>query len=822
MRLISDFRYAFRTLAKSPGFALIAILSLALGVGANTAMFSYVDALLLRPLLVADPHHLIEVDSTTPTTRYGGVSYADYTDFRDQATTLDTLACYTLAPMGYAATREAVPKVALGVVASWNFFSGLGIEIPLGRSFRADEDRVPGRDLVTVISHDLWTDEFGASPAAIGRKLRVNGAEFTIIGVAPAKFNGPEQFVLAQLYVPMNAFPSAIPTAKADYLTNRATRDLSLLGYLKPGVKPAAAQAEFKAIATRLEAQYPATNRGYGANVAYYQDARLYKNDTDATLSLFLVAVSMLVLLIACANVANLVLARGTARVKEIAIRMAIGASRISLIRQLLTESLLLAIAGGIAGLAIGYGGVAFLRSIPLPVDYPISLGVEMDTRLLLYGLGVAIVTGLVFGLLPALRSTRADLSNTIKASDQGPTHTSFFRRRFPLRNILVTAQITLSVVLLILSAFFVRGFQRARHMEVGFRVDHTLFFSLDPQLAGYSEARTRQFYRNLREQLRKVNGVENVSLSWNIPFQPGNQRARAYMREEEQPSPGKEQPTAMSNVVDENFFGLMQTRIARGRAIDARDTASSPRVAVVNETLARRLWPDRDPVGQRLRLDKFDTTPFQVIGVAKDAKYMFWAEPQQAYVWTASSQEFQSHMVVELQTRDNPALLAPAVRAQVHSLDPDIPVVNMNTMAQFFEQRISFPPRLIAQLVTAIGLMGLILSVIGLYGVVAYSVSRRTREIGVRMAVGARPLDVLRMVLGQGMGLTAIGIALGVGLATFVCGFLKDFAMGTSPTDPMTMAGVVLLLAAVMAVACWIPARRAAAIDPTRALRQD
>jgi predicted permease len=821
MRFVSNLRYSFRTLAKSPGFAIIAILSLALGVGANTAMFSYVDALLLRPLPVADPHHLIEVDSTTPTTRFGGISYADYVDFRDQSKTVDAMACYTLSPMGYAASRDAVPKVALGVVVSWNFFSGLGIDIPVGRSFRPDEDQVPGRDLVTVISHSLWENEFASSPSAIGKKLRVNGADFTVIGVAPEKFNGPEQFVLAQLYVPMNSYPKAMPNAKSDYLTNRSTRSLTLLGYLKPGVKPAGAQAELKTIAARLGDQYPATNRDYGANVAYYQDARFYKDPIDSNLSLFLLAVSTLVLLIACANVANLVLARGTARVKELAIRMAIGASRISLIGQLLTESLLLAAAGGVAGIGVGFAVIHFFGTIPLPSDYPISLGIEMNTRLLTYALSVAMATGVVFGLLPALRSTRADLSNTIKASDQGPARVGFFRRRFPLRNILVAAQLTFSVVLLILSAVFIRGFESARHLDPGFRVDHTLFFSLDPQLAGYDETRTRQFYRKLMDRFPEVSGIEKASLSWAIPFQPGNQRTRAYMREEEQPAAGKEIPSAWSNVVDEHFFPVMEIKVTRGRAFDSRDTTSSPRVAVVNETFARRLWPDRDPIGQRFRLDKFETAPFQVIGIAKDAKYLYWAESPQAVVWTAFSQEYMSHMVVELRTKDDPALMATAVRAEVHALDADIPVVNMNTMTGFFNDRIVFAPRLIAQLVTGIGFTGLVLAIIGLYGVVAYSVSRRTREIGIRMAVGARPLDVLRMVLSQGLALTMIGIVLGVGAAIFSTRFIKDLVTG-SPMEPATVMGVSAILALVMMLACFVPARRAASIDPTKSLREE
>ncbi len=500
---------------------------------------------------------------------------------------------------------------------------------------------------------------------------------------------------------------------------------------------------------------------------------------------------------------------------------MAIGASRTSLIRQLLTESLLLAIAGGAAGFAVAYGAIRYLNAIPLPADFPIYFDVRMDTRLLIFGFTIAIATGIIFGLLPALRSTRADLSNTIKSSDQGPGRAGFLRGRFGMRNILVTAQLTFSVVLLILSSYFVQGFRKARQMDVGLRIDHTVFFSLDPKLARYDEARTRQFYRNVRDRLRALNGVEEVALSSSIPFN-ANQQNRAIIPPEGPPVPNKELPNAWNNVVDEHFFPLMETRILRGRAFDTRDTATSPRVTVVNETLARRLWPNQEAVGQRIRLDKLDTPPFQVIGVARDGKYLYWAEPPQAVVWTAYTQEYSSHIVVAVRTRDDPAAIIPALRREVHALDADMPVVNVNTMESFFNDRIIFPPKLIAQTVTAIGLMGLLLAVIGLYGVVSYGVSRRTREIGIRMAIGARPFDVLRMVLGQGMIFTAIGVVVGGAIAVSASGLLKDFVLGARITEPGTLIGIPLLLAVVMLAACWIPARRASGVDPTRALRQE
>jgi predicted permease len=513
-------------------------------------------------------------------------------------------------------------------------------------------------------------------------------------------------------------------------------------------------------------------------------------------------------------------MARGTARAREVAIRMALGGSRWQLVRQFLAESLLLAVAGGIAGLAVAYAGVQFLASVQLPSDFPLSFGVRMDTRLLVFGFAVAIATGLFFGLLPALRFTRADLSSTIKASDTGPGK-AFWRGRLAGRNVLVTAQLMLSVVLLILSAFFIRGFDAARRMDSGFRIDHTLFFTLDPSMVRYNETKSREFYRKLVDRLRSEPGIRDVALASSIPYS-NSQAYRPMIVEGYQSRPGEDSPAAWSYIVDERYFPLMETRILRGRAFDQRDTASSPRVAIVNETLAARAWPNRDPLGQRMRLDGPNGPMVEVVGVAKDGQYLYWAEPRQLAMWTPFSQDYTSQMKVIARTEGDPAAMAAAARENVRALDADMPIVNLSTMAGNFEARAMLGPRLIAQIVTAIGLVGLLLSVIGLYGVVAYAVGRRTREIGIRMAIGARPADVLRMVLGQGLTFTAIGIALGLAIALSSGRFVQNFAVGVNPHDPLILIGVPAILAAVMMAACWLPARKASRVDPTLTLRQD
>ena len=550
--------------------------------------------------------------------------------------------------------------------------------------------------------------------------------------------------------------------------------------------------------------------------------ARFENSPTDAALSLTLLGITGLVLLIACANVANLLLGRGTARAKEIAIRMAIGASRAVLVRQLLTESLLLALAGGLAGIGVGYLGVAFLRAIPIPSDFPISLGIEMDTRLLAFSLVVSLVTGVAFGLAPALRATRGDLASAIKAGDSGPARISALRGLVTGRNVLVTAQIALSVVLLVISADCIRGFQAAWRIDPGFRVDHTLFFSLDTKIQRYDEAKTRDFYKKLTGRLRESGGVNAVSMSSSIPFSTG-QATRKYFAEGAQPLAYRDAPTAFAYKVDDQFFPLMETKIVRGRGVDSRDTAQAPRVAVINELLADKLFGKSDPIGRRFRLDSTDGPELEVVGVVKQGIYTYWAEPQQEAVWTPFSQDYSSQMYIEMRTAADPAAFAAVVREQVRAFDPDMPIFRISTMAIFFHDRAMLGPQLIAQIVTATGVVGLFMAVIGLYGVVAYAVTRRTREIGIRLAIGATPARVLQMVLKQGGILTAIGLAVGLALVIPIARkIVPNFVVGTSPLGAIVLLGVPALLAAATMAACWIPAQRAAKVDPTQALRQE
>jgi predicted permease len=822
MRFPADLRFAIRTLAKSPQFALIAIVSLALGIGANTATFSFVEAVLLRPLPVPESGRILEVDSTTPDTRLGRISYPDYVDLRDRTTTLQGLTCYNYFFAGIATQVNQVTKYVLNSSVSGNFFSGLSIQPALGRGFRNDEDAVTGRDLVTVISYQMWASDFARDRSVLGRKIRVNGSYFTIIGVAPQNFTGPQAFVNPEIYIPMHAYQQAVPGARPDYLSSRKNRRLVLLGRLRPGVRVTQAQSELRTIARELALQYPETNGDQTITALGYLRARFESDPEDAALSLTLLAITGSVLVIACANVASLILGRGTARAKEIAVRMAIGASRGALVRQLLTESLLLAILGGLVGIGVGYLGVMFLRAIPIPSDFPISLGVQMDTRLLAFSLLVSLTAGVAFGLVPALRATRRDLASNIRAGDSGPARISILRGLLAGRNVLVTAQIALSVALLVISADCIRGFQAAWRIDPGFRVDHTLFFSLNPSIQRYDEAKTRDFYKKLTDRLREIGGVSEVAITSSIPFSTGQDR-RTYLAEGEQPRRSGDAPTAYSYKIDDHFFRLMETKILRGRGFDLGDAAKSPRVAVINEFLAKKLFGKSEPIGRRFRLDSAEGPDLQVVGVAKQGIYTYWAEPAQEAVWTPYSQDYSAQMYVEMRTVADPASFGPAVREQVRALDPEMPILRMSTMATFFHDRAMLGPRLIAQIVTATGVMGLLIAVIGLYGVVAYAMSRRTREIGIRLAVGATPGSVIRMVLYQGAVFTAVGLAIGLALVIPIArNVVPKFMIGTDPLKAIVLLGVAAILAAATLAACWIPARRAAKVDPTLALRHE
>jgi macrolide transport system ATP-binding/permease protein len=812
--MFQDIRFGIRTLLGNRGFTLVAMISLALGIGATSAMFSMADALLLRPLPVAHPSGIVTVHTATSTDPYGGMSYRDYLDLRDNNKTFAGLVGYSLTPFGVSTQPGALAQLKYGFLVTGNFFQTLGVQPELGRAFRADETLVPGRDAVVVLSHALWEQQFAGDRSVIGRAVRINGIDFTVVGVAPERFTGMDQYFRPALYIPVMMGPRLAGNTDNGALEHRDYRSLTVKGRLLPGVSIARAQAELAGIARGLERAYPATNRSAGVSVQTELQARVQMSPPDAQMVTMMMVLAALVLLVACANVANLLLSRARARGREIAIRLAIGAGRFRLVRQLLTESLLMAIGGCLLGVAVAYGGVLFLGQLNVPTDLPIVISPQLDGRLLLFAIAAAMLSVILFGLAPALQTTRTDLVPALKASLSNGTG----RRRLWGRNTLVTAQIAVSLVLLVVASMVYRGFQSFIVNGPGFRTSHLLLMSFDPSLVRSDDARTRQFYRYLLDRAPLVAGVQSAALVSAIPMSP-NQSAAALVPEGYQLPKGEETVTVFAGAVDEHYFRTMHIDVLRGRGFLDSDTADSPRVAVVNQEMARRYWPNQDPVGRRFRYGDRNGPWTEVVGVVRTGKYLWIAEPPTPFFYRPFSQAPQSRMTLVAESRDDAASLAAPLREMVRQFDPSLPVFDVRTMDDFYTQRAVKVPDMIAETVAAMGLMGLLLAMVGLYGLVAYSVSCRTREIGIRMAIGASQGSVLWLVLRQGMVLAGTGIVIGMGIAA-LAGKAVMSAFYTARVDTLSYVLVPAVLIAVTLIASSIPARRASRVDPTQALR--
>jgi predicted permease len=820
-RLWQDIRIGYRMLRKNPGFTLVAVVSLAIGIGVNSAMFSFADALLLRPLPVLRPSEVVTVGSDSAggflADRVSFVSYRDYLDFRNQNNTFDGLVAFKLSTFGFSPQPGSLPHMKMGMLVSGNFFRVLGVEPELGRGFRPEEDQVSGRDAVVVLGHAFWEKELAADRSIIGRTVRLNGAEFTVIGVAPERFTGMDQFVQPAFFVPAMMCNRIASNVTGNFLEARDQRVFTVKGRLKPGVTIAQAQAELTVIAKALERAYPDTNRSQGVGVRTELEARYKQSPENAKLAGMLIVLSAAVLLVACANIASLLLSRARVRGREIAVRLAIGAGRLRLIRQLLTESLLIALAGGLAGLAVGYAGIVFFRTLKIPTDLPVVFSIRLDQRVLAASLAVSMLSALFFGLAPAIQITRADLVSALKTAGADTPG----RRRIWGRNLLVVGQVAASLVLLAVTTLMFRGFQHDLLADQGFRTDHLMMMTFDPGLVHYSEKQTQQFYQQLVERTRLVPGVKSAALAETVPMDSTTVRGAAIVPEGFQFPPGTESANVLENTVNESYFDTLAVPILRGRAFRPTDEADAPLVAVVNETLANHYWPKQDAVGKRFRMDNRNGKWIEIVGLAKNGKYLFISEPPIEYVYFPLVQRPQTQMTLMAESPGDPAGLAAPMREVVRSLDANQPIYNVRTMEELFRIRAVSTPNFIVQTVGAMGFMGLVLSMVGLYGLVAYAASRQTREIGIRLAIGAQRSSVLAMVMRQGLVLALSGIALGI-VASLGAGQLLNSIFSGGRTDPVSYLLVALVLLGVTALAAYIPARRASRVDPMRALRYE
>ena len=820
-RLWQDLRYGWRSLAGNPGFTIVAVLSLAIGIGANCAIFSFADALVLRPLPVPQPSEVFTVGWSTPVEAFGAAgissSYPDYVDIRDRSRSFEGLVAYQYVTAGFATERSSTPKIKFGMLASGNLFNVIHIAPVVGRTFRTDEDQVPARDAVVVLGHTMWEQEFASDPNVVGRRVLLDGHDFTVIGVAPREFTALNSAVRSDFFVPIMTSPWLLSDPKEGSLHARDTRNLTLKARLAPGVSQASAQAELTTIGNDLVRAYPEPNKSRHLVVRTELQTRISQDPPDAMLAAMLATLALAVLFVACANVSGLLVSRAPARAREMALRLAIGAGRGRLVRQLITESLILAIAGGVVGLGVGYAGMLLFRQIEIPTDIPIALGFQMDRRALVFSLLVSLASALLFGLVPALQTARTDLAAIMKAGDSVAPG----RRRRWGRILLVGGQVAVSVVVLAVALFMYRSFARELSIGPGYRTDHLLLMNFDTSLVHYTDAQSAQFFKDVADRARELTGVVDASLTTSLPMLNDSLGSQTVIPEGYSFPPGKESATVFMSRVDERYFAVMGIPLLSGRTFTVNDNAAAPKVAIVNEQFAKRYWPNQDPIGKRLRTLDQNDGPVEVVGLAKMSKYIFIAEQPTEFVYFPYRQKTPARLAIVAHTAGDPATLTGPLREVVHRLDANMPIFNVRTMENLYRMRATSIFNVLIGTVASLGLMGLGLAIVGLYGLVAYAVSRRTREIGIRMAIGANQRAVLRLVLRQGLVLAGVGLAIGL-VASIGAGRLLDAAFGGNERDLGALLLVIPIVVSVTALAAYIPARRAARIDPTQALRQE
>ncbi len=812
---MKDLRYSLRMLRKDPGFTFVAVLALTLGIGANTAIFSIINTVLLRPLVYREPDRLTLVWASRPGREHDTVSPANFLDWRSQSRTFEEIAGFSNVAFNFLGGGD--PERVRGASVSTNFFRALGVSPALGNTFETDHNDWKA----IVLSHDLWQRRFGSDPGIIGRRLDINDQVYTVLAVMPKDFkwavispspDPPTEH--AEFWVP--AIKSDIPQ-----LGSSVTRDLSasrnmsfmrVVGRLKPGVSIAQAQAEMDAIAARLEEQYPESNTGSG--IALVPLARHLVGNTRPALMILFAAVGF-VLLIACANAANLLLVRGSARRKEIAIRLALGASRRRLIRQLLVESLTLALIAGGLGILVAMWAVTALASLG-PADIPGLREVSIDARVLGFTLLTSVITGLVFGLLPAVQSSRTDLNEALKDGGRASSDS----RRAP-RNLLVVSEVALALVLLVGSGLLLKSFLLLQRVEPGFDTSNLLTFTLSLPESRYPQpAQKSEMFRQTLERINALPGVVSCGAVLNLPLGGDNITLTLRLEGEPPPPPGQEHAVGFQ-LASPGYFETMRIPIIAGREFSSTDTREAAGVVIINQTTARRHWPGEDAIGKRIKIGGSDEPWLTIVGIVGDVKHGGLIAEPRAEAYISYLQEPFSFMDIAVRTEGDPLALVTAVRSELAQVDPNQPIANIRTVDDLLAVSTS-RPRFTSILVGIFAALALALAAIGIYGVISYSVTQRTHEIGIRMALGARPGDVFKLVIGQGLALTVASIAIGLAASLALTQFISSQLFAVSATDPPTYLSVSGLLAVIALVACYTPARRATKVDPMIALRYE
>jgi predicted permease len=814
--LARDVRFALRTLAKSPGFTAAIVISVALGIGANATVFSVANGLLWGVLPVKEPGRMVTFSEGN------SFSFPDYLDYRDQTAEVfeGVSAHFPFIPASLGGVGE--PERVWGQAVSGGYFPLLGINPTLGRFILPEEDQVVGRDAVVVLSYGLWKRRFGADPGVLGRPVLLNGQRFTVVGVAPAGFYGVDHGIVPDFWAPLAMTEALMPEVTKDQArSDRNSSWLLLNARLKPRLSRAQAAAAVNLVKKRIDDTYRKNEKQHDAPITLQAAGGLLgASDTPAlTLMAVLMVVVGLVLMVACANVANLLLARATARHREVAIRLAIGASRPQLIRQLLTESILLALAGALVGFLLAGIAARAISQFQLPLPFPIVFDFRVNWRVLAFTVGLSLLTALLFGLAPALRATRPDLVGALKNEPA-----VYGRgRRLGMRNTLVVVQVALSLVLLVNAGLFLRSLQKASSVDIGMKPDNVLLMAFDPQQHKYPRQKTQQLLSELRQRVAALPGVRSVSFVDSLPLSIGG---TSYdFKPQGAQGGGQQSLNADVYKVGSGFFETMGIPLVQGR--DFRHDAGDERAVIINETMAQRAFGNDDPLGRQMLAEDFgEKTLYTIIGVARNSKSRTLGEGAVncAYLFVEAAPErvfslFGISIVVK--TSMNPMALARPVRDQITAVAPNMAVFDAETMREHVDKSLLLP-RLSATFLGVFGMVGLTLAVIGLYGVLSYLVRRRTQEIGIRMALGARPGSVLKMVLGQGLSLTGVGVAIGLAIAMAVGRFAASLLYGISGTDHITFLSVPAVLVAAALVAIVLPARRAARVDPIVALRNE
>jgi predicted permease len=823
--LLQDTRIALRMLRKAPGLTALVVITLGLGIGMSSGVFSMVDALIFRPYPVPHSSNVVTLVGATKDTDFENFSYREYLDIRDKTKSYNgVIANAPLEEAAFSADPGAAPRVRGVMVVSGNYFRVLGVEPTLGRGFRDDEDQVPGRDAVVVLGPEFWKHEFGGEPTVLGRTVRLNGKEFTVIGVAPESFPGMMIFYHPDFYVPLAMARTFSTNLQKNFFEDRDDREVTVRARLKDGTTVQEAGNELAVLAKTFENEYPKVSHGRGASVHTQFEMRTRGDDVNWKFGVIFETLGLTVLLVACTNVAGVLLSRARSRTREIAVRLAIGAGRGRLIRLLLTESLILAALGGLAGIGVGYGVVEWFQSkqnIIFMTDLSAAIPFRMDMRVLVAALAFSLVSALLCGIAPAVQSTRTDVVNGLKSTEVDAPG----RKRMWGRNALVVAQVAMSLLLLTASFLMARSFQHSLLEGTGFAKDHLLMAEIDPRLMQYNATQTKQFYKQMAERLRQTPGVESEALTQNVPLgADGSQdfESVAFVPEGFQMPRDRDNFTSAMDTIDEGYFTTMSVAILRGRSFRASDTAETPRVAIVNEHLAKHYWPEGDLVGKHIRLDSATGTAVEIVGVAQNIQYQNTFEKPMDFLYMPLAQHPAGRMVLLLRSEGDPLQLVPPVKEVVRSLDPNMPLLHTMTYEDYYLNKAVKGPGIAVDLVGSMGAVGLVLAVAGLYGLLAYNVSRRTHEIGVRMAIGAGRSDVLRLVMGRGLLLVTIGTGLGLMMGLGVEKFINTMLFNAGGVDFVAYAIVVPLLVAVTMLAVYLPARRACRIAPTQALRYE